>query len=199
MQIEFIEDGHIYIVDGVITPSVTQIVRKILGGHQYDGVPENILHAKAVYGEEMHEWVERFMQEGNYDTAGLNQTQRMSVPYVTDILEKLWRPDMAVICEKPVTYKGIFAGKFDALLYDKKSKRSCLIDIKTTAKYDHEYLTWQLSLYSMAIEDTMKIKPDSLKCLWVPKRELPRLIDVTPKTKEECLSILLDIGVIDRE
>ena len=41
-DIEFIEDGHLYLVDGVITPSITQLLKHKFGG-MYDFVNPNTL------------------------------------------------------------------------------------------------------------------------------------------------------------
>ena len=48
-MVEFLEKEHIYLVDGVIVPSVTQILEKIFPD-KYKGIPEDILQRKASYG-----------------------------------------------------------------------------------------------------------------------------------------------------
>lgn len=45
-DIEFIEDGHLYLVDGVITPSITQLLKHKFGG-MYDFVNPNTLSEAA--------------------------------------------------------------------------------------------------------------------------------------------------------
>ena len=56
-MVEFIEDGHIYLVDGVIVPSVTQILHKVFP-EKYEGIPKEVLNAKAVYGTDVHKYIE---------------------------------------------------------------------------------------------------------------------------------------------
>ena len=56
-MIEFIEDGHIYLLDGVITPCVSDILHFIFPD-KYKGVDERILNAKAKYGSTVHQAIE---------------------------------------------------------------------------------------------------------------------------------------------
>ena len=62
----------------------------------------------------------------------------------------------------------------------------CLIDIKTTAELDKEYLSWQLSMYELAIGKKFK----KLYCLWLPKGGLGKLIEIERIEKEEIEKIL---------
>ena len=41
-MVEFIEEGHIYLVDGVIVPSVTQILHRVFP-EKYEGIPKEVL------------------------------------------------------------------------------------------------------------------------------------------------------------
>ena len=56
-MVEFIEEGHIYLVDGVIVPSVTQILHKVFP-EKYEGIPKEVLNAKANYGTDVHKYIE---------------------------------------------------------------------------------------------------------------------------------------------
>ncbi|MEI3508718.1 MAG: hypothetical protein V8R01_06445 [Bacilli bacterium] len=56
-MIEFIEEEHIYLIDGVIVPSVTQILNKVFP-KKYEGVPDYILNKKASYGTKVHKLIE---------------------------------------------------------------------------------------------------------------------------------------------
>ena len=61
-----------------------------------------------------------------------------------------------------------------------------LIDIKTTAELDMEYLSWQLSFYELAYGSKFK----KLYCLWLPKRGLGKLVEIKRKPKKELLKVL---------
>ena len=45
-MLEFDKENHIYLKDGVILRSVTQILKELFPS-KYDGIPENILNEKA--------------------------------------------------------------------------------------------------------------------------------------------------------
>ena len=51
---------------------------------------------------------------------------------------------------------------------------------------DKEYLSWQLSFYELAIGNRFK----KLYCLWLPKKELGRLVEIKRKSKKELLKVL---------
>ena len=55
--IEFIEKEHIYLIDGIIVPSVTQLLKKLFPC-KYENIPEKILEDKSIYGIELHKFIE---------------------------------------------------------------------------------------------------------------------------------------------
>jgi hypothetical protein len=61
-----------------------------------------------------------------------------------------------------------------------------LIDIKTTAELDLEYLSWQLSLYDYP----NKKRHDKLIAFWLPKRDLGKLVEIKRKTDKEIEELL---------
>lgn len=68
----------------------------------------------------------------------------------------------------------------------KVNGKKYLIDIKTTAKLDKEYLSWQLSLYEKAKGEQF----DGLACIWLPKKELGQFVEIERKTRNEIKKIL---------
>ena len=56
-MIEFIEEGHIYLMDGVIIPSVSEILHFIFP-NKYTGIDKEILDKKAEYGSKIHEAIQ---------------------------------------------------------------------------------------------------------------------------------------------
>ena len=61
--LEYFDDTHTYIYDGVILPSVTQIIR-VKFGHKYDGVPSYILQRASQNGTAVHSAIERYCKFG---------------------------------------------------------------------------------------------------------------------------------------
>ena len=58
-MIEFLEKPHIYIVNGIIPPSVSEILHFIFPD-KYKGVDKRILNKKAEYGTKIHESIEMY-------------------------------------------------------------------------------------------------------------------------------------------
>lgn len=183
-MIEFLEDVHCYLVDGVFTPSVTQIVRTV-AGEDYSKVPPAVLRRKASYGDKIHEWIEHYSMTGEE----LQQTDEMKLS--TDQW-KIIKDKFGITiqcCEEIVSFENHYAGKFDMFGYDSDGLKT-LIDIKTTAKYDEEYLQWQLGMYKKAIKYTFGWDVDRCCCLWLPKKKMAILKDVLPKSDEEITEVV---------
>ena len=53
MHIEFIESSHTYLVNGIIVPSVTQIMKGD-SDNVYNGIPSHILEKAAERGTAVH-------------------------------------------------------------------------------------------------------------------------------------------------
>lgn len=178
MEVEFIEQGHIYLVDGVITPSVSDIL-KFLFPKKYANIPESILKAKSEFGTHIHEAIEAY-EKGkeprltDMERVTFNQYLRLKKEYQI-------KP---ITMEEIVHYEDRFAGKLDMTAYvlDEES----LIDAKTTAKLDKEMVEWQLGFYQFGKGKIFKRH----YCLWLPKKELGRLAEIDAKTQYDILEVL---------
>jgi len=182
-MLEYIEEGHLYLYNGVIIPSVSEILHKYLFKDKYKGIPENILKAKATYGSEVHKAIEDIENNREYETTSVYQ--ELSIEQYLKIKEQY---NLEVVKqEEMVCYKGIYAGRFDMIA--NVNNELCLIDIKTTAQLDLEYLSWQLSLYELAYGKKFK----KLYALWLPKKELGKLVEIKRKSKKEIEKLLKEI------
>ena len=140
--LEYFEDEHLYLVDGIIVPSITQIVKKIVGG-RYKDVPADVLKRAADKGTAVHEAIENYVKNGVDSTLpelrGFKFLQRQ---YNFRVLES----EVPVILFDAVS--PIAAGRLDLVLeMDGKIGGA---DIKRTATLDKEYLYYQLNLYRIA-------------------------------------------------
>ena len=61
--LEYIDDIHVYLCDGVIVPSVTQIL-KLKFGNKYDNVSRKTLLRAAEKGTEVHEAIQNYCKHG---------------------------------------------------------------------------------------------------------------------------------------
>ena len=178
-MIDFIEEGHIYLKDGIITPSVSEILHFIFP-NKYKSVPSNILIKKAEYGSKVHKAIEVLENTGQiieldvHQHLSLEQYLKLKNKHNIEVLEQ----------EQMISYNYDYCGRFDMIA--QIGKDNCLCDIKTTSELDKEYLSWQLSFYELAYGK----KIDKLYAIWLPKKELGQLIEIERKPKEDLLKKL---------
>lgn len=178
-MIEFVKEGHIYVKDGVILPSVSQILKKLFP-NKYDDVPEEILNNKASWGTHIHEIIETMEINKIFKPEAFTE-EFLKLESLKDYLKIKKENNIQVINqEQIVSFKYIYCGTYDMLATVKGNKS--LIDIKTTAELDEEYLSWQLGLYAYALNDS-EIK--KYYCLWLPKGKRGRPVEIKIKTKKE--------------
>lgn len=178
-MIDFIEEQHIYLKDGIITPSVSEILHFIFPD-KYKNVSTNILNKKAKYGSKVHEAIEKLEKTG--EVIELNIHQQLSIEQYIKLKEKY---NIEVLeQEQMISYNYDYCGRFDMIA--RIGKNICLCDIKTTAELDNDYLSWQLSYYELATNKFF----DKLYAIWLPKKQLGKLVEIKRKSKEELLNKL---------
>ena len=184
-MIEFVEEGHLYLYNGVIIPSVSEILGFIFPD-KYKDVPEWILNNKAEYGSLVHKLTEEL--DNGKTIEELKQEYQFNYIIEASLeqhlkINKEWEIE-TITQEQRVCYEGLYGGT-----YDKEANVNgelSLIDKKTTADLDEEYLSWQLSYYELAKGKKYK----KLYAEWLPKKNLGKLVEIKRKTKKELLSKL---------
>lgn len=174
MSVEFIKDTHQYIVNGVITPSVSEVLRETIFYDKYSDVPEAVLQKAAAFGTAVHHAVE------HDDDTLLDDTQRR---VFADYKRLIKEHGITPIKHEQIVYTDDYAGTFD-MLADIDGKQ-VLVDIKTTYNLDLEYLSWQLSLYAYAYGHD-----GDLYAIWLPKRKKGKVVKVDRKDESEILEML---------
>lgn len=184
MTIEFIEKEHIYLIDGVITPSVSEVVATQYP-NSYANVPKHILEEKAEYGTVVHQAIESIIK--NTERPEVNFYQSWNIDEYLKLTKKFNIKD----CEITVNYHTYYCGRLDILAELDGAK--CLIDIKTYAAMDSiskEKTKLQLSLYSLAY-DVEHYLERKLFILWLPKGHIGELIEVEPYPLPKLKAIIL--------
>ena len=143
-ELEYIDEEHIYLVDGVIVPSITQIVRT-KDPDKYGAVSEAVLKRAADAGTAVHEAVEEYAMTGTDN--GLPEVRGFR------FLQKHYRFTVEAV-EVPVILfdydrKPLAAGRLDMVIRNDKGELG-LADIKRTSALDKNYLAYQLNLYRKA-------------------------------------------------
>lgn len=144
--LEFIEDTHTYIYDGVILPSITQIL-KTKFGKKYNGISKEILEKASKRGTEVHKAIEE------YETKGLETEHKELRNY--KFLKKRFEFE-CIENEIPVVLfkdnKPIAAGRIDLVL--KEGNNVGIGDIKRTSVFDKEYVAYQTNLYRLGYQQS---------------------------------------------
>lgn len=144
--LEYIDDTHSYICDGVILPSITQIM-KIKFGNKYAGIDKFVLNRAARKGTEVHEAIERYCKKG--EISNLKEVKNfifLKKHYGFNVVDN----EVPILLFKD--NKPVAAGRLDLVL--DVNGNIGLGDIKRTATLDKEYLTYQLNLYRMGYQQS---------------------------------------------
>lgn len=190
-MLEFLENEHLYLKNGILVKSVTQILQLIFPD-KYKNVNKRILNKKAQFGTIGHAIIEHL------DISNSDIIEKTIYSIQIKDLEVCIR-EYVRLCqkfkieplehEKKVSYKYLFAGTLDLIANVNGIESLC--DIKFTAELDKEYLAWQLGMYALALRKEFK----KYYCVWLPKKNLGQLVEIVPKTKEEILKKLEELGI----
>lgn len=142
--LEYIDESHTYIYNGIVYPSITQMLN-VKFGKKYDGIPKEVLERAAERGTALHKAIENYETQGiDSDDLELHNYKFLKRAYKFECIGNeipivLFQDDEAVAC-----------GRLDLVLKD--GDRIGLGDIKRTATLDKEYLAYQLNLYRIAYQ-----------------------------------------------
>ena len=143
-ELEYIDDGHIYLVDGIIVPSITQLL-KVKFGNKYDHVDRDTLERASEAGTQVHEAIEAWCRDGEEsDLKELRNFKVLQRLYKFQVLENEI-PVILFMDNEPVS-----AGRLDMVIT--LNGEIGLADIKRTSALDKEYLFYQLNLYRIAFQ-----------------------------------------------
>lgn len=170
--LEYLEDSHTYLVDGVIVPSITQALKSRFG-NKYAAVDRATLQRAAERGTEVHKAIEEWCRyERESDLPELESFKLLQRQYHFEVLAN----------EVPVILfdddKPILAGRLDLIL--SMDGKQGLGDIKRTSSLDKEYLGLQLNLYRIAHQQCSGEQIDFLRGLHL-RESIRKYVDIPIK------------------
>lgn len=189
--IEFIEEQHLYIVDGVITPCVSNILSYKF--NDYANIPQRFLTRASEKGTELHKAIEDYERDGK--PSDLKEFKNY-------IFLKEQYGFKNIANELPVLYeKGgrtLFVGTLDQVI---EIDGKCGInDFKRVTAPNKKKIAYQLNFYKMAYEQSYgrpieflsftHLKEDVRKFHELPINEesaIDLLNDFLKKEQEPCL------------
>lgn len=155
-DIFFDEQEHLYLVDGVEVPSVTEILSPL--HRSYGKVNPSILEYAANRGKAVHEALEV------YDLGGELEATPETAPYIQAYLDwvQVYKPtwtgvEQIVFCEE-----GWYCGTFDRMGYLNDGKLA-IVDIKTSQPTREAYVSvcLQTAAYALAVMSESNFKVDA--------------------------------------
>lgn len=156
-DLEYFDDIHQYLVDGVMVSSITQML-KFRFKNKYAGVDKATLQRASERGTGVHRAIEEYCKHGTEtDLKELRNFKFLKKQYKFRVLEN----EIPVILFDNEEIIG--AGRLDMVI-EMDGLRG-LGDIKCVSALDKEYLGLQLNLYRIAYTQTYGIDIEFLKGL----------------------------------
>ena len=158
-KIEFIEDGHLYLLNGIIIPSVSAIIQD----GSYDSIPAHILEYAAERGTAVHLAAEMIDK---------NKKHNLEIEFMPWLIQYLlFQREYAYgwDCIESVVHTNKFAGTIDRIgTYNGKI---LIADIKTTSKLYEKKIALQLAGYikAHAEQNNNKITDYLGAVIWLKK------------------------------
>lgn len=153
--LEYYDDGHLYLVDGVIVPSITTIL-KTKFGRKYDGVSKVTLERASENGTAVHEAIEAYCRNGaESDRPEVRNFKFLQRQYGFEVLENE-TPVILFLNDEPIS-----AGRLDMVI--KLGDQVGGADIKRTSTLDKDYLAYQLNLYRIAYRQCYGVEWEFLR------------------------------------
>lgn len=180
--LEFDDETHRYIVNGIITPSVSKLLS--LKFDDYPNVPKEVLQAAADRGTEMHKAIEV------YEKTGKESDLQEFRNYL--FLKKHFKIEN-VENELPVAYfedgLPVFAGTIDQVC--RIDGVPAINDFKRVSAPNKEKIAYQVNLYRLAYNQTFGVEVKALSFMQL--RESVRKFTQLPINEEVIKAFLAEV------
>ena len=154
--LEYIDETHTYLYEGIMLPSVTQILAYKY--NDYANVPEYILQRAGERGTAVHKSIEVFNKTGVDDgTQQVHDFKFLQKQYGFEVLDSelplvIFDNDIPVAC-----------GRLDMTLEMDGSVG--IADIKTNATLNKDKIAYQLNLYRIGLKQSYNVDAKLLKII----------------------------------
>lgn len=180
--LEFDDEAHRYLVNGIITPSVSSLLKRKFD--DYVDVPKAVLQAAANRGTEMHKAIEVYEKTG--EESDLQEFRN----YL--FLKKHFKIEN-VENELPVAYfedgLPVFAGTIDQVC--KIDGVPAINDFKRVSAPNKEKIAYQVNLYRLAYNQTFGVEVKALSFMQL--RESVRKFTQLPINEEVIKAFLAEV------
>lgn len=180
--LEFDDEAHRYIVNGIITPSVSKLLS--LKFDDYPNVPKAVLQAAADRGTEMHKAIEVYEKTGKEsDLQEFRNYLFLKRHFKIENVEN----------ELPVAYfedgLPVFAGTIDQVC--RINGVLAINDFKRVSAPNKEKIAYQINLYRLAYNQTFGVEVKALSFMQL--RESVRKFTQLPINEEVIKAFLAEV------
>ena len=155
--LEYFDDTHTYLYDGLILPSVTQILG-VKYRNDYASVPPAVLNNASKRGTAVHKAIENFNVSGYDDgSEAVRNFKFLQKQYGFEVLDSelpivIFKDDMPIAC-----------GRLDmTMLMDGETG---IADIKTVSSLNKEKIAYQLNMYRIGLMQSYGVDAKFLKII----------------------------------
>ena len=155
--LEYFDETHTYLYDGIMLPSVTQILG-VKYKNDYASVPPAVLDNAARRGTAVHKAIENYNNSGYDDgSEAVRNFKFLQKQYGFEVLDSelpivIFKDDMPIAC-----------GRLDmTMLMDGETG---IADIKTVSTLNKEKIAYQLNLYRIGLMQSYGVDAKFLKII----------------------------------
>lgn len=154
--LEYFDDTHTYLYDGLMLPSVTQILG-VKYRNDYASVPPAVLSNAAQRGTAVHKAIENYNLGYDDGSEAVRNFKFLQKQYGFEVLDSelpivIFKDDMPIAC-----------GRLDmTMLIDGKTG---IADIKTVSALNKEKIAYQLNLYRIGLMQSYGVDAQFLKII----------------------------------
>lgn len=155
--LEYFDETHTYLYDGIMLPSVTQILG-VKYKNDYASVPPAVLNNAAQRGTAVHKAIENYNNSGYDDgSEAVRNFKFLQKQYGFEVLDSelpivIFKDDMPIAC-----------GRLDmTMLIDGQTG---IADIKTVSSLNKEKIAYQLNLYRIGLMQSYGVDAQFLKII----------------------------------
>lgn len=179
MTVEYFNDTHQYLVDGILVPSVSQLTAYALK-EDLSAIPEETLKKASEFGTHVHDLIEDY--ESGLSTYQF--AQKGDAEILDGWIELAKENKIETLMMENIVHTKDYAGRYDIIAM--VDGEETLIDIKTNSAYPKDHLEVQMGLYLNAMSKEMKCA-----CAWYDKKKGTwKLKKVFPISKEKAQEIV---------
>lgn len=157
--LEYFDETHTYLYDGLMLPSVTQILG-VKYKNDYASVPPAVLNNAAQRGTAVHNAIENYNNSGYDDgSEAVRNFKFLQKQYGFEVLDSelpivIFKDDMPIAC-----------GRLDmTMLIDGQTG---IADIKTVSSLNKEKIAYQLNLYRIGLMQSYGVDAQFLKIIHI--------------------------------